>query len=133
MCHLVGTMNWGIMDNGLLIKRLGQWGDELPEGTHLAIEYPENQGNSDDALFETAFEAGRFVQAWERPWTKVYRHEVRLCLLHNVIGNDTKIRAALKERYGPGLIKEFKYDTISALAVAHTFAKECKLIWNPLP
>jgi len=100
---------------------------------HIIIEMPEDQGRSDDSLFETAFWAGRFIQYHEhygRLWSKIYRHEVKLHLCKTVTVGDKEVRAALIQRFGKEVTKEMRYDVWSAFALAVTFADHCRLIYR---
>ena len=51
-------------------------------------------------VFETCFWSGRFVEAWDGPWDRVTRVQVKVALCGNVRAKDPNIRQALIDRYG---------------------------------
>lgn len=60
-------------------------------------------------VFETCTWIGRFVERWAfdcdpapRPFTYVYRRDVKLHLCGSVRAKDSNVRQALIDRYGPG-------------------------------
>lgn len=110
---------------------------------HLAIEldkaYSITFANSQRRFFpqqvlETHFQAGRFVQAWGRTWSRVERRDVRLHLCGTQRARDPQIRQALINRFGPGKKKAIgtkaergvlygiRKDLWAALAVAVVWA-----------
>ena len=105
---------------------------------HLAIEMIASYGMAVGAeVFETCVWIGRFVQAWwPRPWTKVYRREVKAEVCGDSRAKDANIRQALIDRFGPGKERAIgtkrspgplygiSADQWSALAVAVTFAAQ---------
>ena len=83
--------------------------------TDCAIEMIASYGMAVGAeVFETAFWTGRFADRWEtgprldpkvmarRPALLIYRREVKLHLCDSPRANDSNIRQALIDRYGPG-------------------------------
>ena len=84
-------------------------------------------------VFETAFNSGRFCEAWDEPWHRVKRHEVKMHLCGNMRAKDGNIRQALIDRWGgkenaigrkakPGPLYGLHGDEWSALAVAVTWS-----------
>lgn len=98
---------------------------------HLAIEMVESFGMAvGKEVFETVYWVGRFVEAWGREFTRVYRKEVKLHLCGNCRAKDPNIRQALLDKVGPqGTKREpgptygISKDLWSALAVAVTFTE----------
>ena len=94
----------------------------------VAMEMIAGQGmKASDSTMQTAFAAGRIVQAVPRPWCPVRRVEVKQHLLGNVSGNDAQVRAALVKHWGGkaatrkgGDLALMRYDLWAALAVAVT-------------
>lgn len=83
-------------------------------------------------VFDTCLWVGRFIEAADRPWTLVYRRDVKLHLCGHVRAKDANIRQALIDRYGgkdkamghkakPGPLYGVKADVWSAIAVAETY------------
>lgn len=110
------------------------------DADRMAIEMVASYGMAVGAtVFETCVWAGRFIQAWtarifppaDEP-ARVYRRDVKLHLCGTQRANDSNIRQALIDRYGPGRDKAvgrkaspgplygMKADCWSALAVAIT-------------
>ena len=99
----------------------------------LAIEMVACYGMAVGAeVFETCVWIGRFVEAWGRTWTEVYRKDVKLHLCNSMKANDSNIRQRLIDIYGgqekaigkkktPGPLYGIKGDIWSALAVAVTY------------
>lgn len=104
----------------------------------LAIEMVASYGMAvGKEVFDTVLWIGRFCEAWESRGGKVqlvYRRDVKLFHCHSVRANDSNIRAALIDRFGPGKdlaigkkakpgpLFGIKGDEWSALAVALTVA-----------
>jgi hypothetical protein len=123
----------GIDDNEKLVREI-----EFLDTTHLAVEMVASYGMPvGREVFETAFWAGRFVEAWFGTWEKVYRSDVKMFLCGNMRAKDSHIRQALIDLYPrtgggkcpqigtkakPGPLYGFKKDMWAALAVAHTVA-----------
>jgi hypothetical protein len=107
---------------------------------HLAIEgiacYGMPVGKE---TFDTCIWIGRFIEAWGRNWSLVYRPDVKLHLCKSARAKDANIRQALIDRYGPskrdaigvksapGPLYGIKSHCWSALAVAVTYC-ETKLL-----
>jgi hypothetical protein len=114
---------------------------------HLAIEMVESFGMAvGKEVFETVFWIGRFVEAFFRgsnkvgkvgkagkPFTLVYRKDVKMHICHSPWAKDSNIRRALLDRFGgplamgtkksPGPLHGISKDLWSALAIAITFAE----------
>lgn len=77
---------------------------EIP--THvgvLVIEQIAAMGMSvGEEVFETVFWSGRFAQAFRGKFERVKRHTVKMHLCGNMRANDSNIRQALLDRFGPG-------------------------------
>lgn len=97
---------------------------------HLAIEMVASYGMPvGEEVFTTCVWVGRFIQAFDGPYTLIKRHEIKLHLCHTVKGvNDAVIRQRLIDLYGgkdaaigrkatPGPLYGFKADMWAALAV----------------
>ena len=103
---------------------------------HMAIEMMRARGMpTANAEFLTCVWIGRFIQAWQpRPWSFVYRADVKMALCGSMRAKDSNIRAALIERFGgsrrkavgikaaPGPLLGIKRDLWQALGVAKCWA-----------
>lgn len=101
---------------------------------HLAIEMIASFGMPVGAeIFSTCVWIGRFIQAWNGPYTLVYRRDVKLHLCGQARAKDGNIRQALIDRWGgkakaignkkqPGPLYGISADVWSALSVAVTFS-----------
>jgi hypothetical protein len=119
--------------NADLLCRLRSANEPLPL---LAIEMIASYGMAvGREVFETCLWIGRFLEAWEDcggVTRLVYRRDVKLFLCQSARENDSNIRAALIDKYGPGKLAAIgskkapgplyalKGDMWSALAVALT-------------
>lgn len=79
-------------------------------------------------VFETVFWSGRFVQAWNKQFFRVKRHQVKMHLCGNMRAKDANIRQALIDKIGKQGTKKqqgptygLSGDVWSALAVGVTF------------
>jgi len=121
----------GILPNADLVVELNR---VSPRVSALVIEQMVNYGMSvGQAVFETVFWTGRFVQAWgANNWTRLTRPDIKLHLCGQVRANDAAVRWALIDRFGgkekaignsrkPGPLHGVVKDEWSALAVAVTF------------
>lgn len=118
--------NTDILENELMLKEVQYpWKD-----CHLAIEMVQSFGMAvGEEVFQTVLWTGRFVQAWEpRPWSLVYRKDVKMHLCQSMRAKDANIRQALVDRFGavgtkkkPGALYGVKSHLWSALAVAVTW------------
>jgi hypothetical protein len=133
-------VNHGVLDgaykgsNAQLLDVLSEHDPEAYDA--LAIEMIASYGMAlGKEVFETCVWIGRFWEAWERHGGTVkliYRKQVKLHLCETTKANDSNIRAALIDRFGPGKAKAIgtkkspgplygiKGDEWSALAVALT-------------
>lgn len=91
-------------------------------------------------VLETIFWIGRFAERWEArrgsPAARLIRRQVKMHLCHNATANDSNLRAALIDRFGPGKAKAVgtkkdqgplygvKADIWQALALAVTYAEQ---------
>ena len=151
-------IRWAKEPNGdvlALVKRFSEIAPDDAEhlfATRLAIEMVACYGMAAGrSLFDTAVWIGRFIQAWNRPYNKVFRkskwgpgpedaqdegHFPGVCMTICKINTakDPNIRQAIIDRYGgkataigckasPGVLYGMKADTWSALAVAITWAE----------
>ncbi len=102
---------WVVLD-GLAIKRFGIDDNRvlcehiLPSVLigvpHMAIERMEARGmpTANDEL-RTCEVIGRIMQAWEpKPWTGIYRREVKMAMCGYARARDSNIRQALIDRWG---------------------------------
>jgi hypothetical protein len=108
----------------------------------LAVEMIASYGMAvGREVFETCLWIGRFIEAWEKSGgvtRLVYRRDVKLFLCQSARANDSNIRAALIDKYGPGKaaaigtkkapgpLYALKGDMWSALAVALTAEAQIK-------
>ena len=118
-----------IKDNYAMLMHL-----EMLTCGHLSIEMIASYGMPvGKEIFETCVWIGRFIQAWEGGYTKIYRKDVKMHLCGSTKAKDSNIRQALIDRYGPGRDKAiglrkaqgplygFSKDMWAALAVAVTY------------
>lgn len=104
---------------------------------HLAIEMVASYGMPVGAeVFDTCVWVGRFIQKWGDHHTRVYRKAVKLHLCGKLTANDSNIRQALIDLYGPtkakavgfkraaGPLYGFAKDVWAAMAVAVTWADQ---------
>jgi hypothetical protein len=99
------------------------------EVEHMAIEMVQSFGMAVGAeVFETVYWTGRFVQAWGKPFTRVYRSEVKMHLCGSMRAKDANIRQRLIDLVGAQGKKKSQGPTFgvsgdmwSALAVAKTW------------
>jgi len=133
MHRLGGIEGFGKVPNRELKTRLARF--VAAAGDHLAIEMIASYGMPvGREVFDTCVWIGRFVEAWGKPFTLVYRREVKMHLCGNNSAKDGNIRAALIDRYGPGKRKAIGLqscpgplygiakDVWSALAIAVTWS-----------
>lgn len=122
--------------NGELLTRVRTSNMWTPNVELLAIEMIASYGMAvGREVFETCVWIGKFAEAWESRGGRVmlvYRRDVKLYHCESVKANDSNIRAALLDRYGPGREKAvgiksapgplygIKADEWAALAVALT-------------
>jgi hypothetical protein len=103
---------------------------------HMVIEMIASYGMPvGKDVFETCVWIGRFIQSWGRPYSMMYRQEVKLHLCKSAHAKDSNIRQALMDRHGStrekaigkkrnqGPLYDVKKDMWAALAVAVTYAE----------
>lgn len=100
---------------------------------HLAIEMIASYGMPvGREVFDTCVWIGRIIQAWNAPYTLVYRRDVKMFLCGNNTAKDGNIRQALIDRFGgkdraignkksPGPLYGISNDVWAALAVGVTW------------
>jgi hypothetical protein len=116
------------IDNGHLLDLLNE-GTFDPKCQHLAIEMIASYGMSvGKEVFDTCVWIGRFIEVADKPYTLIYRKDVKMNLCNSMKAKDSNIRQALIDRFGEvGTIKNkgffygFKADVWAAYAVAVTF------------
>lgn len=99
----------GIHRNEELRMYTREWGIVCPSA-ELAIEMVASYGMAvGREVFDTCVWIGRFIEAWVgddpqhlRPFTRVYRSDVKSHLCHNSRAKDANIRQALIDKFGPG-------------------------------
>jgi hypothetical protein len=71
---------------------------------HLAIEMIASYGMPvGKEVFETVLFIGQLMEAWGKPCELIYRADVKMHLCHQTAKvNDSVIRQALLDRFGPG-------------------------------
>lgn len=74
-----------------------------PSGFVLVIEQIESYGMAvGKEVFETVYWSGRFAATFDGPMVRIPRRAVKLALCHSAKANDSNIRAALIDHFGPG-------------------------------
>jgi len=134
-------LDFGIVLNEKLLDIINSSGaDEL--AIEMVASYGMPVGKS---VFETCVWIGRFVECWvqarDKPFTYVYRTDVKMHLCKQTKARDSNIRQAIMDRYGstrkealgvkknPGPLYGISKDVWSALAIAITHAErndECE-------
>lgn len=111
---------------------------------HLAVEMIACYGMAVGAeVFDTCVWIGRFIEAWGKPHTRVYRKEVKLHLCGNNRAKDPNIRQAIIDRYGgqeaaigkkanQGPLYGVVADQWAAIAVGLTFLETRLMTVGPL-
>lgn len=70
---------------------------------HIAVEMVACYGLPVGAeVFETVLWIGRYIQAWGKPHTQVFRKDVKMHLCGQTKAKDANVRQALIDRCGPG-------------------------------
>lgn len=98
---------------------------------HLAIEMIASYGMAVGAtVFDTCVWIGRFIEGCSKPYTQVYRKDVKMHLCGQMKAKDTNIRQALIDKFGPqgtkkapGVTFGISGDVWAALGVAVTWAE----------
>ena len=95
-------LNKGIDENKSLAVLLAD-DQTFSEADHLAVEMIASYGMAVGAeVFETCVWIGRFIQAWGRDYSLVYRKDVKLHLCGTTKAKDANIRQRLIDLHGPG-------------------------------
>jgi hypothetical protein len=120
------------IENEALLARLPFFRDAAD---HLAIEMIASYGMAvGREVFDTCVWIGRFIQAWDGGYTRVFRKDVKLHLCGQPRAKDGNIRQALIDKYGgkeaaigkkhsPGPLYGVSADVWAALAVAVTHSE----------
>ena len=119
-------------------------GHNDPTVEHMVIEMIASYGMAvGETVFETCVWIGRFIERWNRPFTKVKRMKVKMHLCHSARAKDCNIRQAIIDRYPetgggktqqigtksqPGPLYGVSADVWAALGVAITFSEGGHLI-----
>lgn len=105
---------------------------------HLAVEMIASYGMPVGAeTFESCVWIGRFIEAWTRDWSYVFRKDVKMHVCGSVRAKDGNVRQALLDRFGGkakavgkkasrGPLYGISKDVWSALAVAVTWTDQVK-------
>lgn len=131
------VIDFGIEENTELIDKVLGIERDFDGCNHMAIEMIASYGMPVGAtVFETCLWIGRFIQAWNAKFTKVYRKDVKMHLCHSMRAKDSNIRQAIIDRYPasgggknpqvgiksqPGPLFGISKDVWAALGVAITF------------
>lgn len=139
-CHFDGErpLQWGTHPNSEMLHALRT--DWHPVDDLLAVEMIASYGMAvGKEVFDTCLWIGRFIEAWDKRGGEaqlIYRKQVKLFLCESNRANDSMIRQAIIDRFGPGKDKAIgrkaepgplygiKGDEWSALAVALTAAAQ---------
>jgi hypothetical protein len=99
---------------------------------HMAIEMVACYGMAVGAeVFDTCVWIGRFIERWEKPYTLIYRKDVKLFLCGSLNAKDKNIRQRIIDIYGgkelaignkknPGVLYGVSGDCWSSIAVGLT-------------
>ena len=69
---------------------------------HLAIEMVACYGMAvGKTVFDTCVWIGRFIQAWGKDYTQIYRKDVKMFLCNSVKAKDGNIRQAIIDKFPP--------------------------------
>ena len=122
-------IDFGKVPNEELLSNLA--GGITTPANELVIEQVASYGMPVGAtVFETVFWSGRFAEAWNDPWYRIKRLDVKMHLCGDSRAKDGNIRQALIDRFEPGLqprkkpcgvLKGISADVWAALAVAVTW------------
>jgi hypothetical protein len=97
-------VKFGKLPNEALLRGLdGGWNEPLGETPQdvLAIEYVRLRGMPVmQQVLDTMFWTGRFVEAWDGPWSPVDRLDVKMTLCGDSRAKDGNIRVAVIDHYG---------------------------------
>lgn len=128
-----GILGKGIIENNRMLEMLKSGLNQFVIND-LAIEMVASYGMPvGKTVFETVLWTGRFIEAWGRDHTLVYRKDVKMHLCGATRAKDSNIRQAIMDKYGstreaaigrkaePGPLYGVKSDEWAALGVAITF------------
>jgi hypothetical protein len=129
------ALDYGIAENEVLRVKLAKQMAGIWDRAHLVVEMVACYGMPvGREVFDTCVWIGRFIEAWGRPHSTLYRSTVKLHLCGQTRAKDANVRQALIDRFGPGREKAIgtkakkgplygvKADVWQALALAVTFA-----------
>lgn len=89
-------------NNAQILASIDRWARDCD---HLAIEMVACYGMAvGQDVFGTCLWIGRFIERWGRPYTLVYRREVKMHLCKSMKAKDANIRQALIDQFGPGKV-----------------------------
>lgn len=132
-------VDMGITDNDKLVVMIRE---RFIIVEHLAIEMVACYGMAvGKEVFDTCVWVGRFIEAYKRPYTFIYRRQVKLNLCNSARAKDANVSQALRDRFAyadnvilgggktpvvgtkkqPGSLYGVKKHIWSALAVAVTW------------
>lgn len=121
-----GVLAHGILPNDNVLRQLqlNTWST----ASEIAIEgiacYGMPVGKE---TFDTCIWIGRFIEAGDRPWSLVYRPDVKLHLCKSARAKDANVRQALIDRFGPG--KQAAIGTKKSPGPLHGITSHC---WSAL-
>lgn len=126
----------GKISNNELLKmcKTNCFGEQGIAAEHLAVEMVASYGMAvGQTVFDTCVWIGRFIEALNKPYTKIYRIEEKTNICHDSRAKDANIRQALIDRFGiigtkksPGFFYGVKKDIWAAFAVACTYLDKKK-------
>ena len=93
----------GKVINGELLSKIYSLTLNAPQSVeHLAIEMVACYGMAvGKTVFETCVWIGRFIQAWGKDYTQIYRKDVKMFLCNSVKAKDGNIRQAIIDKFPP--------------------------------
>lgn len=121
---------WGLESNKEVLSKVKT--NSFPiTYNHLVVEMIQSFGMPvGQTVFTTCVWIGRFIEAWQKQYTFVYRNEEKIEICNSMKANDATIKQALIDIYGPpgtkknpGKLFGMSKDMWSALAVALTFTR----------
>ena len=97
----------GYVSNQMMLAIIDDYVDSRNKGYEspslLCVEMISSYGMPVGAeVFETCVWIGRFIEAWDGHYRKIYRKDVKLALCGNMRAKDPNVRQALIDRFGPG-------------------------------
>lgn len=93
--------DFGYGENAAIIRQLEEYSKDVPMAVEMIASYGMAVGKE---VFETCVWIGRFVERRGGCFSahKVYRGDVKMHLCRSMKANDSNIRQALMDIYGPG-------------------------------